>query len=346
MTRPSSVLIVGNFLSAAGASRGVCEDLAIRLRSAGWKVLATSTEPGRIRRLSAMLFAVWSGRREYAVAHVDMFSGPAFLWAFAVTSLLRLVGKPYVLALRGGSLPDFSKRWPRLVRYVLTSARAVTVPSGYLLCEMTAFHSGMVTLPNPLEVAAYPFAVRSRPRPSLVWLRAFHEIYNPSLAPAVVAQLVGDFPEVRLTMVGPDRKDGSLQATREMASKLGVSDRVRIIEGVPKSEVGDVLSDADIFLNTTNVDNTPVSLMEAMACGLCVVSTNVGGIPDLVDDGRDGILVPPADARAMADGVRRVLADPSLAATLSGNARRKAVLWDWSVLLPKWERLLREAASA
>ena len=81
-----------------------------------------------------------------------------------------------------------------------------------------------------------------------------------------------------------------------------------------------------------------------MACGLCVVSTDVGGMPDLVDDGENGILVPPADSAAMAEGVRQILADPLLAAKLSGNARRKAESLDWSVLLPRWERLLREAA--
>ena len=189
---------------------------------------------------------------------------------------------------------------------------------------MKPYRPDVLLLPNPLDVARYPFAIRSQPRPKLVWLRAFHETYNPSLAPAVLALLASDIPDVSLTMIGPDKGDGSLQKTLAVAARLGVSDRLRVIQGVPKEKVGEVLSEADIFLNTTNVDNTPVSVMEAMACGLCVVSTNVGGIPDLVDDGKDGILVPPADPTAMADGVRRILADPALAARLSGNARRKA----------------------
>ncbi len=131
-----------------------------------------------------------------------------------------------------------------------------------------------------------------------------------------------------------------------MATRLGVKDRLRIIKGVPKENVGEVLSEGDIFLNTTNVDNTPVSVMEAMVCGLCIVSTNVGGVPDLVDDGQNGLLVPPADSAAMAAGVLRILDDPTLAARLSGNARLKAELFDWSALLPQWEQLLRRAANA
>ena len=338
-----SVLIVGNFLSAAGASRGVCEDLRIRLGNAGWRVTVASKERGRILRLTDMLFTVWSRRHEYAVSQVDVFSGPAFVWAFAVTSLLGLLGKPRILTLHGGKLPEFSRRWPRLVRRMLTSAEVVTVPSAYLLREMKSYRADLVMLPNPLDVSAYPFAVRDGARPWLVWLRAFHDIYNPALAPAVVAQLVSDYPDVRLTMIGPDRRDGSLQATLQEAKRLGVSDRVQIIGGIAKSNVGGALSGADIFINTTNVDNTPVSVLEAMACGLCVVSTNVGGLPDLVSDGWDGILVPPRNPEAMASGIRRILGSRELAAHLSVNGRRKADQFDWSVLLPRWERLLQAA---
>jgi glycosyltransferase involved in cell wall biosynthesis len=102
------------------------------------------------------------------------------------------------------------------------------------------------------------------------------------------------------------------------------------------------MSQGDIFLNTTNVDNTPVSVLEALACGLCVVSTDVGGIPYLLEHEEDALLVPPDDAEAMAAAVRRVLTEPGLAERLSRNARKKAEGFDWSVVLPQWERLLLE----
>jgi glycosyltransferase involved in cell wall biosynthesis len=100
----------------------------------------------------------------------------------------------------------------------------------------------------------------------------------------------------------------------------------------------------DIFLNTTNVDNTPISVIEAMACGLCVVSTNVGGLPYLLENEEDALLVAPGDPEAMATAVRRLLTDAELAERLSRNARRKAEQFDWSVILPRWQALLRLAA--
>jgi glycosyltransferase involved in cell wall biosynthesis len=295
-----------------------------------------------------MLAVVWKGRRREEVVHVDVFSGEAFLWAATVVGFLRSMGKRYLLTLRGGSLPEFAERWPTAVRTLLAGADVVTVPSEFLRREMQRYRSDLVLLPNPLDLSAYPHRYRLRAEPKMTWLRAFHETYNPTLGPRVLALLARDYPEASLTMIGPDRGDGSLARTRETASRLGVADRLRIIEGVPKSEVGGRLAEADLFLNTTNVDNAPVSVLEAMACGLCVVSTNVGGMPDYLRDGAEGLLVPPNDAEAMASAVRRILSDPELAARLSRGGRARAETMDWSIVLPRWESLFtasREGAS-
>jgi glycosyltransferase involved in cell wall biosynthesis len=104
--------------------------------------------------------------------------------------------------------------------------------------------------------------------------------------------------------------------------------------------VPEVLNRADIFLNTTNVDNNPVSVAEAMACGLCIVSTDVGGMTYLLDHETNALLVRPDDPEAMADAVQRILSDSDLAARLSSNARRKAEGFDWEAVLPRWRNLL------
>jgi L-malate glycosyltransferase len=343
-SRRPALLLVGNFLSSEGGSRHVCEELADRLRIAGWNVRTASHKRAKVSRLLDMVNAVWRGRRLDDVVHVDVFSGEGFLWAAAVVFLLRTTRKPYVLTLRGGSLPKFAARWPGPVRSVLGAASAITVPSEFLRREMGPYGSNLLLMPNPLDLAAYPYRRRERAEPRLVWLRAFHEIYNPSLAPRVLAAVARDFPEATLTMIGPDRGDGSLAKARAVASELGVLDRVHFPGQIPKAAVGERLSRADIFLNTTNVDNAPVSVLEALACGLCVVSTNVGGMRDLVRDGEDGVLVPPNDPEAMAAAVRRVLEEPGLAGKLSAQGRARAEGMDWSFVLPRWEVLFAAAS--
>ena len=121
---------------------------------------------------------------------------------------------------------------------------------------------------------------------------------------------------------------------------MGITDFVEFAGVIPNAEVPVWLQRGDIFINTTNVDNTPVSVLEAMACGLCVVSTNVGGIPYLLEDGQNALLTPPDDPDAMASAIHRILTEPGLSARLSENARRQVEQYDWSVVLPEWERLL------
>jgi len=343
-SRPKTVLIVGNFLSAAGYTRNYCEDLAERLRAAGWSVITTSHKPNRLAKLIDMVTTAWRRRGEYQVAQVDVFSGPAFLWAEAVCWTLRRAGKPYILTLHGGNLPEFASRYPKRVSRLLNSAAAVTTPSRYLLERMKAYRSDIRLIPNAIDLSRYRFRLRQVAQPRLVWVRSFHSIYNPTLAPRMLAQLVSKFPDISLTMVGPDKGDGSLQATQKLTEELGLNGHIVFTGGVPKAAVPEWLDKGDIFINTTNVDNTPVSVLEAMACGLCVVSTNVGGIPYLLEHENDALLVPPDDPKAMAEAVRRILTEPELAKRLSANARSKVEGFDWSVVLPQWECLLEKVS--
>jgi glycosyltransferase involved in cell wall biosynthesis len=338
------VLFVGAFLSQSGGRRAVAEDLAERLPALGWTPLLTSRRRGRASRVADMLWTAASRRREYDVAHVDVFSGDAFAWAEAAAWVLGACGRPWVATLRGGALPDFAARRAGRVRRLLARARAVAAPSRYLEREMSAYRADIRVVPNAIDVARYPFRLRAKPSPRIVWLRAFHAMYRPADAPRALARLAGEFPDARLTMIGPDKGDGSLDATRRAAAELGVADRLEIVPGVPKAEVPERLSRADVFLNTTGVDNVPVSLVEALACGLCVVTTSAGGIPDLVRDGHTALLAPPDDPDALAAAVRRALAEPGLAARLSAGARRDAEAFDWSRVLPMWDALLREGA--
>src|SRR5690606_12682024 len=124
------------------------------------------------------------------------YSGPSFLWAEAACRLLGRLSKPYTLTLHGGNLPDFARRWPGRVRRLLTSASAVTTPSRYLLEQMADYRSDLILLPNPVDISTYSYRPRVNPEPSVVWLRAFHAIYNPSLAAKAIARLRDSFPEI------------------------------------------------------------------------------------------------------------------------------------------------------
>jgi len=344
VSRPS-VLIVSNFLGGARGTHPISADLSNRLREQGWRVWTTSPQWGKLRRLLDMVWTIWFRRNQYHVAHVDVFSGPAFRWAEVSALALTLLRRPYSLTLHGGRLPKFSDTRSTRVSRLFGSAEIISVPSGYLLEAMAAYSDRLRLLPNPLALEDYPYRKRAHLAPRLIWLRAFHPIYDPVAAVRVLHRLVPDFPQVALTMVGPDKGFGALEAVKEEARQLGVSDRLEIRGWLDKSEIGELLSEFDVFINTTKVDNTPVTVMEALASGLCVVSTNVGGLPHLLEDGSEGLLVPPEDPDAMAQAVARLLREPELASQLSVAGRRRAEEWSWRRLLPRWEDLLSSVAT-
>ncbi len=338
------VLVIGNFLSQHVATRSVAEELAERLATAGWTVTTASDARSGPARLFDIQQTVWRRRRDYDVAQVDVFSGGAFVWAQTACWSLGRLGKPFVLTLHGGLLPELARRQPKRVHRLLQAAATVTVPSPYLRSAMAPFRQDLVVLPNPLQLDAYPFVQRQRLRPRLIWIRAFHQVYNPSLAPLVLARLLPEHPDAELIMIGPDKGDGSLEQARATAGELGIGHRVTWFPaGVPKAQIPAHLARADIFLNTTDVDNTPVTVQEAMACGLGVVSTDAGGLRHFLADGENALLVGPDAPGEMASAVATLLRDPELAARLTDRARRKVEAADWKRILPRWEALLMAA---
>lgn len=336
-----NILIVGNFLSSLIGTRSVCEDFAERLNSSGFSVITTSRKKARLGRIRDMVSTIWQKRNQYEIAQVDVYSGNAFFWAEAACWTLRQAGKPYVLTLHGGSLPEFSSKWPHRVRRLLNSAAAVTCPSPFMIEKLRNFRNDLVLIPNSIEVSSFPFVHRENPKPNLIWLRAIHDVYNPELAPKVVDSLRKIFPDVHLKMGGPVKDIASFSKLKNTAKDLDVEDRIEICGTISRPNIGSFLNQGDIFLNTTHVDNTPVSLLEAMACGLCVVSTDVGGIPYLLKDGHDALLVPSNDAQAMSEAVVRLLQQQELASKISKNARMTAQKFDWSEILPRWESLFQ-----
>jgi glycosyltransferase involved in cell wall biosynthesis len=338
------ILIIDNFIGKSKKYSIQSERLAGLLEVGGWQVRTASYRKNRILRLFDVCMKCLRVS-DYSVALISVYSGLYFWLVGIAVLIMRVLNKPYVLMLHGGNLPDFAKRHLRRVRPVFGSAVAIAAPSEYLRQSMKAYSKkDILVIPNGLDIEKYPVRLRRIVSPDLVWLRSFHKIYNPQLAVGVVALLKTDFPDIHMRMIGPD-KDGSYgQVIKEM-ERLGVSERIELIPGVDKREVPLRLDQGDIFINTTNIDNTPVSVIEAMACGLCIVSTNVGGIPYLLEDGVDALLVPPDDARAMADAVRRILTNLELAERLSRAARQKAEGFNWPPVFKKWEGLLSEIVS-
>ena len=332
------LLYLGNRLSKHGFNKTTIETLGLHLEQEGFGVYYASNKKSFPLRMLDMMRSVIIYRKQVSYILIDTYSTKAFWYAFVCSQLARVLNIKYIPILHGGNLPNRLKNNPILCRMVFANAYQNVAPSGYLKQAFeNAGFTNVVHIPNSIEIDKYEFKSRAELTPKLLWVRAFASIYNPEMAVKVLQQLQEKYPSATLTMVGPD-KDGSLQTTKAFAESVGVA--VNFTGQLAKEDWWKLASEHDIFINTTHFDNTPISVMEAMALGLPVVSTNVGGIPYLLADKENALLVSDNDVSKMTDAICSLLEDQQKASDLALNARHFIEQMDWQVVKKEWKQIL------
>ncbi|MBP1841330.1 glycosyltransferase family 4 protein [Formosa algae] len=333
-----NVLYLGNNLSSSKTNVSYMKGLSTALKGEGYSVLCKSAIQQKLGRVLDMVKAVLQHGSGMHTALIDTYSTQNFYYAVIVSQCCRLMRLPYIPILHGGNLPHRLEHNPRLCRLLFRPAKVLVSPSLYLKTAFTAHgFSHVVYIPNSLQLQQYPFTIRPVGPIRLLWVRSFSTIYNPCLAVDILKSLLDQGYEADLCMVGPDT-DGSLVVVRSYAEQLGVA--VTFTGKLSKPEWTSLAADYNVFINTTNFDNMPVSVIEAMALGLPIVSTNVGGMPFLIADGVDGVLVPPNDCQAFVDAILDVKSNPEKTQQLVLKAREKVEGFDWEVVKAQWREVL------
>ncbi|TDU34427.1 glycosyltransferase involved in cell wall biosynthesis [Gelidibacter sediminis] len=334
-----NVLYVGNHLQNSQSNTGYSSVLGPLLEQSGYDVRYTSEKSNKALRLLEMLWTTFSTRKKTAVVLIDTYSTQNFYYAVLVSQLCRVLKLPYIPILHGGNLPFRLKKTPYLSKALFKNALVNVSPSTYLIENFaTLGYQNVVYIPNVITLENYTYSPKPVDVPKLLWVRSFSKIYNPKLAVEVLNELQQRGYKATLAMVGPDA-DGSLVEVKTLANALNVE--VAFTGKLSKTDWIALSKDYNVFINTTNYDNTPISVIEAMALGLPVVSTNVGGMPYLITDGVDGILILPDDKVVMADAICALFENPSHAAALADNARLKVEQFDWRKVRGLWDEVLR-----
>ncbi len=314
--------------------------LADLLSQDGHRVTSTSPRLNKAARFFGIVGTILWNRNRIDVLILEVYSGFYFLVADVVGQLGRLFSIPTIFVLHGGNLPGFAKRYPNWVKRVLKRAGVLVAPSPFLARGLAELGLAIRVVPNIIEVENYSFRLRDGVRPTLLWMRAFHEIYNPQMALKAFRRIRDRHKEATLVMAGVDK--GLEPQIKDLANEMSLNDSVRFPGFLDDEAKAREFAKADIFLNTNRVDNMPVSVVEACAMGLPVVATNVGGIADLLTDGANGILVPDDDAVSMADAVDKLSGDAAFAKKVSANARLLAERSTWSSVRKEWNVLFEE----
>lgn len=332
------LLYIGNKLAQNGNNPTGIDVLGPLLEKEGYQVSYASSQSNKILRFFVMLFKTLTTKKTDYVL-IDTYSTTNFWYAFWISRICKIRNINYIPILHGGNLPQRWVTHPRYCKLLFHQAYCNVCPSEYLRQAFQKMNCPkLVSIPNAIALDSYSFKKRKTLRPKILWVRAFAELYNPLMAIAVLADLAKNYPEAELCMVGPD-KDGSLQSVKNLAAELGLT--VTFFSQLPKSAWVALSEDYDFFINTTHFDNMPVSVIEAMSLGLGVVSTNVGGMPFLIHDQEDGLLVQDNDALAMSEALQLLLKNASLFGEMTEKARRKVTLFHWEVVKKSWNDILQ-----
>lgn len=308
------------------------------LREKEYNVVNYSDKNNKLLRLVDMCFGLIKHKdSDYLL--IDTYSTFNFYYAFFTSQLSRLFNLKYIPILHGGNLPQRLKKSPLFSEMIFKYAYINVAPSRYLLEAFQNLKYKTILIPNALDLKLYPFKERNIVQPKLFWVRAFDEIYNPLLAVKILHLLKKEYPNAILCMVG-GVKDDSFDEVKEYIKKNNLNDSVELAGYMNKEDWIKKSEEFDIFINTTNFDNTPVSVIEAMALGLPIISTNVGGLPFLIENNKTGILVELNNSEAFVENIIDLISNSEKAQNLAKSARTEVEKFDWNAVSNLWKKIL------
>lgn len=293
-----------------------------------------------IRTAATQLFYWPSLLRELRKADVvHVFSASYFSFLLAplpAVLVARLLGKPVVMNYRSGEAPDHLKR-SAVARAALRKVDQNAVPSRFLHEVFAGFGIGSEIIPNIVDVERFRFRRRDGLHPRILSTRNFEALYNLPCTLRAFRVVQDRYPEATLTLVGAGSQEAAI---RRLAAELRL-DHVTFAGRVAPDDIWRYYAEADIYLQTPEIDNMPTSVLEAFASGCPVVSTRAGGVPAIVTDGLHGLLVPCGDHRAAGDAMLRLLDDATLARGVAEAAFATCTRYQWGAVRGQWLDLYR-----
>lgn len=284
-------------------------------------------------RLVPYLVRLWRAAGRVQLIHVMANSGWAWhLFAAPAVWIGWLRHVPVIVNYRGGEADAFLTRQLRWVRPTLRRTSKVVVPSGFLEAVFRNRDVAVEIVPNIIDLSRFFPLSRAAAQAHVVVTRNLEDIYDIPTALRAFALIRQQLPDSRMTVAGSGPR---LVALQQLCNTMGIASSVRFTGRLDNEAVAQLYRTADLMINPSLADNMPISVLEAMASGVPVVSTNVGGVPYLVRDGTEALLVPPGDAAAIAQASLKLLQDRELASRFVSAGLHAARRYTWSEVKPR-----------
>jgi len=278
------------------------------------------------------------------VVHVFSASQSSFYLApLPATVIARLYNKPVVVHYHSGDARDHLGG-SATARAVLEAVDLNIVPSRFLVGVFNTFGIRAEVIANVADLGRFRYRVRDPIRPRLLSTRNFDSAYNVACTLRAFARVQARYPDAAITLVGGGPQDRALRGlSRELRLR-----NVAFAGLVPHAEIHHFYAAADVYVQTPAFDNMPGSVIEAFASGLPVVSTDVGGVPAILEHGVHGLLAAHNDDAAIAAQIVTLIENQDYARRLAAAAYATCAAYEWPLVRDQWLTvylaLTREAA--
>ena len=282
-----------------------------------------------IFRLFPYLLSLHQACKQANVMHIMANSGWSWhLFAAPAIVIARWHNVPVVVNYRGGYARDFFQTSWFWVKLSLKKVQQVIVPSSFLQDVFADWQIKAGVVPNVLDYQLFAFKPKPEvsPRPHFVVARNLEHIYDVATAIQAFKMVLEKYPNAILSVAGTGPQ---LTKLKQLVQSLKIDNKVTFTGRLNIQQMAALYHQADISINPSMVDNTPNSVIESLACGTPVVTTNVGGIPKLVTDEVDALMVNPQQPEEMADAILKLLDDNLLRQKLIKNGFNTTQKFHW-----------------
>lgn len=330
------ILYLGNFIQRKGVNPTLSLELAKNLAKQ-FSVRVAGRSHQKALRLWQMIWALLSTKPK--VILIDAYATQAFWYLILLTWLARRRGIPYIPILHSGAWPVRWKRYPRLSKQALLGSQRIVCTSLYLYREFPWDQQGLEVIHNFSDVPPSFSQLRETYNGKILWVREYQPRYGDEEVLALGRWMLEKGLSSTITMIGPKRDSITQRVAKQMKSW---PENVEARREMTHKEWYDFSRDYTLFLNTSQVDSFPVSLIEALALGLPVLSTQVGGIQEMIRHQYNGWLTPISSVKDMGAIIQFLESHPEKLLAISEQALRQGRGMGWRSVKPLWEELLME----
>ena len=318
------ILFICNYRQGVGGISGQVELLQRHLREDGFIADIFSTKGSFVKRL-VMSVRLHLIAKRYDVLHIHCCSNLGFLPAVLGICAGRLLRRRVVLTYHGGDADSFFSRHPGFVKRWLGRSDINIALSDFVGNVFEKFGIPYIVIPNIIDFDDRQQLERTVLRPKFICVRSHEPLYNIRCILRAFQTVQRQLPDASLILLGDgSQHDDLIKESSDMALE-----NVSFPGRVDNTQIYEFLNKADIFLSAPVIDNMPVSVLEAMNAGLLVISSNVGGVPHMVENNKSGLLFDSDDDKQLANLMTWALSHQKESIQIIQNAKREVSKYRW-----------------